>query len=317
MYKIGYRTAKTAIGTAAAIAIAQFLQFDNFASAGILTLLCVQVTKKKSLRSSWDRFLACIIGIAFSFVIFESIGYNPLSIGILLLFFIPTLVMVKAKDGIATSTVIILHIFSAQQITAGLLLNEIGIISIGIGVALLVNLYMPSVESELKRYQEKIEVKFGVIFKEMVKYLRLHDYSWDGKEITETEELLSKASTLAFRDVENHFLRNENIYYHYFKMREKQFENIERMLPIITSITHSVEQGEMIAAFLEEISEAIHPGNTAIKFLNKMEDMKKQFKEMDLPDTREEFEARAALLLFLKEMEQYLQIKRSFRDKSS
>ena len=317
MYKIGYRTAKTAIGTAAAIAIAQFLQFDNFASAGILTLLCVQVTKKKSLRSSWDRFLACIIGIAFSFVIFESIGYNPLAIGILLLFFIPTLVMVKAKDGIATSTVIILHIFSAQQITAGLLLNEIGIISIGIGVALLVNLYMPSVESELKRYQEKIEVKFGVIFKEMVKYLRLHDYSWDGKEITETEELLSKASTLAFRDVENHFLRNENIYYHYFKMREKQFENIERMLPIITSITHSVEQGEMIAAFLEEISEAIHPGNTAIKFLNKMEDMKKQFKEMDLPDTREEFEARAALLLFLKEMEQYLQIKRSFRDKSS
>ena len=317
MYKIGYRTAKTAIGTAAAIAIAQFLQFDNFASAGILTLLCVQVTKKKSLRSSWDRFLACIIGIAFSFVIFESIGYNPLAIGILLLFFIPTLVMVKAKDGIATSTVIILHIFSAQQITAGLLLNEIGIISIGIGVALLVNLYMPSVESELKRYQEKIEVKFGVIFKEMVKYLRLHDYSWDGKEITETEELLSKASTLAFRDVENHFLRNENIYYHYFKMREKQFENIERMLPIITSITHSVEQGEMIADFLEEISEAIHPGNTAIKFLNKMEDMKKQFKEMDLPDTREEFEARAALLLFLKEMEQYLQIKRSFRDKSS
>ncbi|MDF0727372.1 aromatic acid exporter family protein [Cytobacillus sp. S13-E01] len=317
MYKIGYRTAKTAIGTAAAIAIAQFLQFDNFASAGILTLLCVQVTKKKSLRSSWDRFLACIIGIAFSFVIFESIGYNPLAIGILLLFFIPTLVMVKAKDGIATSTVIILHIFTSQQITAGLLLNEIGIISIGIGVALLVNLYMPSVESELKRYQEKIEVKFGVIFKEMVKYLRLHDYSWDGKEITETEELLSKASTLAFRDVENHFLRNENIYYHYFKMREKQFENIERMLPIITSITHSVEQGEMIAAFLEEISEAIHPGNTAIKFLNKMEDMKKQFKEMDLPDTREEFEARAALLLFLKEMEQYLQIKRSFRDKSS
>ena len=317
MYKIGYRTAKTAIGTATAIAIAQFLQFDNFASAGILTLLCVQVTKKKSLRSSWDRFLACIIGIAFSFVIFESIGYNPLSIGILLLFFIPTLVMVKAKDGIATSTVIILHIFTSQQITAGLLLNEIGIISIGIGVALLVNLYMPSVESELKRYQEKIEVKFGVIFKEMVKYLRLHDYSWDGKEITETEELLSKASTLAFRDVENHFLRNENIYYHYFKMREKQFENIERMLPIITSITHSVEQGEMIADFLEEISEAIHPGNTAIKFLNKMEDMKKQFKEMDLPDTREEFEARAALLLFLKEMEQYLQIKRSFRDKSS
>ena len=34
---------------------------------------------------------------------------------------------------------------------------------------------------------------------------------------------------------------------------------------------------------------------------------------MDLPKTREEFEDRAALLHFTKEMEQYLIIKRSFK----
>lgn len=46
MVKIGYRTAKTAIGTALSIFIAQLAGLNNFASAGIITILCVQVTKK-------------------------------------------------------------------------------------------------------------------------------------------------------------------------------------------------------------------------------------------------------------------------------
>jgi uncharacterized membrane protein YgaE (UPF0421/DUF939 family) len=309
MFKIGYRTVKTAIGASISIFIAQLLQLENFASAGILTILCVQVTKKKSLRSSWDRFLACVLAIAFSFIFFETIGYNALSIGVLLLLFIPTLVMLKAKEGIVTSAVILFHFFSAGTITIDLILNELIVISIGIGVALLVNLYMPSVEQELKRYQVNIEEKFAIIFHEMIQYLRLQDYSWDGKEITETEELLLRAKSLAYRDVENHFLRNENIYYNYFRMREKQFESISRMLPVLTLITHSVEQGKMIADFIEEVSDAIHPGNTAVKFLKKLEEMKNEFIQMELPETRGEFEARAALLVLLKELEQYLLIK--------
>ncbi len=309
MFKIGYRTIKTAIGASIAIFIAQLLQLENFASAGILTILCVQVTKKKSLRSSWDRFLACILAIIFSFIFFETIGYSAFSIGILLLFFIPTLVKLKANEGIVTSAVVLFHLFSAGAVTIELIINELGLISIGIGIALIVNLYMPSMEKDLKEYQVQVEEKFAVIFNEMIQYLRLQDYSWDGKELTETEELLASAKSLAFRDVENHFLRNENQYYNYFKMREKQFESISRMLPILTIITHSVEQGRMIADFIEEVSEAIHPGNTAQKFIRKLEEMKKEFIRMDLPETRQEFEARAALLVLLREFEQYLLIK--------
>ena len=46
-FSIGYRTIKTAVGTAIAIFIAQQFGLDNFASAGILTILCIQVTKKR------------------------------------------------------------------------------------------------------------------------------------------------------------------------------------------------------------------------------------------------------------------------------
>ncbi|WP_264738494.1 aromatic acid exporter family protein [Cytobacillus firmus] len=312
-YRIGYRTIKTAVGTSISIMIAQMLQLDNFVSAGILTILCIKVTKKKSLRASWDRFFACLMAMVFSSLFFEGIAYHPLIIGLLLLFFIPAAVMVKASDGIVTSSVIILHIYSAGEVSKELLLNELGIITVGIGVALIANLYMPSLESKLKEYRLEIEDNFKIIFDEIVKYLRTHESSWDGREITETLELIDKAKTLAFRDVENHFRRDDNLYYHYFKMREKQFEIIERVLPSVTSIALPVEQGEMIADFIEELSDHIHPGNTAILFLEKLYRMRVSFENMELPKTREEFEARAALLHFVKEMEQYLVIKSSFK----
>lgn len=46
MFKIGYRTLKTALGTALAIYIAQMLGLQNYSAAGIITILCIQVTKK-------------------------------------------------------------------------------------------------------------------------------------------------------------------------------------------------------------------------------------------------------------------------------
>ncbi|EDL64594.1 aromatic acid exporter family protein [Bacillus sp. SG-1] len=314
MFRIGYRTAKTAVGTAIAILIAQWFGLENFASAGILTILCIQDTKKKSLKAAWSRFLACILAIVFASILFELLFYHPIIIGLLLLFFIPTTVMLKITQGIVTSSVIILHVYSAQNVTVDLIVNELGIISIGIGIALLANLYMPSVENKLIAYQEQIEENFHRIFTEIVRYLRTNeDKGWAGKEITEVEKLINEAKTLAFKDVENHFLRHESLYYLYFKMREKQFDILQRLLPLVTSISSKVEQRKMVADFMEELSEHIHPGNTALLYLKKLYDMKVKFEEMELPQTREEFEARAALYQFLKEMEDYLLIKSSFK----
>lgn len=312
-FKIGYRTMKTALGTAISILLAQRLGLDNFASAGILTILCIQVTKRRSLRTAWDRFLACVLVMPFSAIFFEVIAYHPLVIGLMLLFFIPTVVMLHAKDGVVTSSVIILHIYMAKDVSRELFLNELGVITIGIGVALLINLYMPSVEKQLKEYQNKIESNFKVIFCEMIKYLRSGDSDWSGIEITETARLLEEAKSLAYLEIQNHFLRDEDIYFRYFKMREKQFEIIERVLPIVTSITKTVTQGKMIADFLEELSENIHFENTAHIYLDKLKEMKKEFEEMELPKSREEFEVRAALLQLVKEMNSYLIIKSSFK----
>ncbi|MDZ5712095.1 aromatic acid exporter family protein [Jeotgalibacillus haloalkalitolerans] len=313
MFRIGYRTIKTAAGTAAAIGIASMLGLENFASAGIITILCIQNTKRKSVKASWSRVLACLVAMVFSYVFFEGIAFNPLMIGLLILFFIPTAVALKIKEGIVTSSVIILHLYTSNEITLSLIGNELMLLTIGVITALFMNLYMPSVERKMAQMQNQLEQQFKEIFEQMSAYLRDTHIEWNDSLLKDTESLIKEGKTIAFQDVENHFLRNENIYYLYFTMREKQFVLIKRMLPLLRSLNSEVEQREMIAEFVEDLSTHIHPGNTAALYLKKLYDMKLVIENMPMPKEREEFETRAALFQFIREMEEYLQIKQSFR----
>ncbi|MFD0767905.1 aromatic acid exporter family protein [Bacillus sp. CGMCC 1.60114] len=315
MFKIGYRTVKTAAGTALAVWIAQLFHLEFYSTAGILVILCVQNTKRKSLEVSIHRFLACLLSMVFAFFIFESIGYTPLAIGLLLLLFIPTAVMLKIQEGIVTSSVIVMHLFSLQKITWLIVGNEIAILTIGISVALLINLYMPSVESELKEYQQKVESNFKTILFEMAAYLRNRDSVWNGKELIETEELLEKAKDLSFKKLENQFMREDDYYYRYFQMRQQQYEILERVMPLVASLSWAYEQAGMVADVIENVGNAIRPESTGVISLRQLQEMREIFREMPLPETREEFETRAKLVQLVYEIEQYLLIKSRFRGK--
>jgi uncharacterized membrane protein YgaE (UPF0421/DUF939 family) len=308
-FKIGYRTLKTAVGAAIAIGIAQMLHLDFYASAAILTILCISVTRRKSLVVSWQRFAACLIGMGYSVIIFELIGYQPWSLGILLLLFIPTAVMLRVQEGIVTSSVIVLHLYTLQQVSVAIIINEVLLISIGIGVALIMNLYMPSSEKVLRVYLRDIEDHFKKILHEMAEYLRHGESEWDGSEIPETVELLKVGKNEALRNVHNHIMRYEDQYYHYFKMREKQFEIVERLMPFVSSLEKSLPQSIELADFLDELSKSLSPANHVVYFLERLDKMEAEFKEMDLPQSREEFEIRSSLLYIMHELRQYLHIK--------
>ncbi|WP_216829481.1 aromatic acid exporter family protein [Alkalihalobacterium elongatum] len=316
MFKIGYRTLKTAVGAGIAIAFAQWLSLDFYASAAILTILCISVTRRSSVSVSWQRFIGCLLGLVLAFIIFEWIGYHPISLIVLLLIFIPLSVKLNVKEGIVTSCVIILHIYTLGTVSVGIFLNELYIIVIGIGVALVMNLYMPNVDRDLHKYQRRIEENFKVILNEFSNYLRNSNNIWDGKELTQTYDLIQDAKGIAIRNIENHLLRYEDQYYHYFKMRERQFEIIERMMPFISSLDDTVIQGIKISSFLERLSQAVGPVNTASYFLDELTQMKKEFKQMELPKTRQEFEIRSSLFYVMHELEKYLQIKESLRKQS-
>ncbi|EPD53659.1 hypothetical protein HMPREF1210_00482 [Paenisporosarcina sp. HGH0030] len=311
-FKIGYRTLKTAVGASIAMLIAMFLNLDYYSSAFILTVLCIQPTKRKSLRAVYSRIIASIIGVGFAFVFFEGIAYHPLVFGLILILFIPTLVSLRFQDGFVSSVVILLHLFDAKDMSWSLLWNEVQLMIVGFGVALLVNLYMPSIEKDLKKYRLDLESLYSKIFHEITSYLRNGESDWDGKELVEASEVIEKGKALAYQDVENHLNRRQNLHYLYFDMREQQFEIIERVLPKITALPVNISHCYIVADFMEELANHVHSGNTAHKFISKLDEVKEDFAKMPLPKDHENFLAMAALYQFIEEMEQYLRIKRSF-----
>lgn len=102
-----------------------------------------------------------MIGVTIGGLVFEFIGYSPLTFSLTLLLFIPIAVKVKATEGIITSTVIILHIYNAGALTVGLVINEVILLSIGITIGIVLNLYMPSLTDDIVAIRKGNEKNFS------------------------------------------------------------------------------------------------------------------------------------------------------------
>lgn len=311
-FSIGYRTIKTAVGAALAIAIAQYFDLQFYTAAGILTILSIQATKKKSLHAVYTRIVASLVAIILASLFFEIFGYNPVIFGIMLLLFLPIIVSLKVSEGFVSSAVIIMHIYFTAHFTTELLINELCIMAIGFGVGLAINMYMPDISHQLNSYRLQVEDLYQKILKEIAIYLKNGDEHWDGKEFIEAIETINKAKSLAFQASENHFTRKDNLYYQYFDMREKQLDIIERVLPKMTALPTLTQQSILVADFLEDLSAHVHSGNTAGHYREKLEQVKLAFSQMPLPKDHATFLAMAAITQFIDEMDGYLEIKQSF-----
>ncbi|OCA89473.1 aromatic acid exporter family protein [Pradoshia sp. D12] len=305
MFTIGSRTVKTAIGAMIALVIAQVLSLENTATAAVITLLSVQSTQRRSIQIAWQRFAACILGILLAVLIFEGCAYTAVAVGLLLFIYIPVMAKLGLQDGIVPGFVIVMQLYISQNITYELILNQICIVSIGILVALLFNLYMPSVEGEIKKIIKELEGNFKVIFLQFGQFIRKKERVWNDEYIIKTKKLIEVGMELAKRSEENSFFKRDSYYLQYFTKVHQQFQIVERMAPLIIHLPTTFEQNEMVADFVDDLGANIEDRN---RLLLKLQNLRGKFENMDLPKTREEFETRAALLILINKIEQFIEI---------
>lgn len=307
MFTIGSRTVKTAIGAMIALVIAQVLSLENTATAAVITLLSVQSTQRRSIQIAWQRFAACILGILLAVLIFEGCAYTAVGVGVLLFFYIPVMAKLGLQDGIVPGFVIIMQLYISQNITYALILNQICIVAIGILVALLFNLYMPSVEGEIKKISKELEGNFKVIFLQFGRFIRKKERVWNDEYIIKTKKLIDEGMGLAKRSEENNFFKRDSYYLQYFTKIHQQFQIVERMVPLIIQLPTTFEQNEMVAEFVDDLGTNMEDRN---RLLLKLQELRGEFEQMDLPKTREEFETRAALLILINKIELFIEIER-------
>ncbi|HEK6104129.1 TPA: aromatic acid exporter family protein [Staphylococcus aureus] len=310
-YKIGFRTIKTAVGMTLGAIISKLLGLDNYASSAILVVLCIKHTKVHSLQAIISRLVSCFLVLFLGSAIFSLLGQSPIVLGIIVLLFIPLTVVLKVQEGVITSCVILLHVFNAKSIDAHLIVNETLLLLIGLSIAFTMNLMMPSLDKQLDEYKCKIEQQIADIFS---KYSYICEKYEDTIAI-EFEALLlniKKAKSIAFRDVKNHFVRNENSYYHYFDMREEQVELLMRMKPLIESICHKDPLLNDVASLLKEIGLNVNSNDYTAMRLHNLYETRLKLDELPLPTTHKALNSRASIIQILNELEEYLQIKSQF-----
>lgn len=176
------------------MSIAGALGLKYSVSAGIITILSIQNTKRKSLSVAIQRMIACLLALTISSVLFTMLGHNAIIFGLFLLVFIPLAVKFNLQEGIVVNSVLATHILAEKYISINLFINEILLMFIGAGIALLLNLYMPSIEKEIWEDQFYIEEKMKEILIQMSIALRELSVSLKEDELfNDLEERLFKA----------------------------------------------------------------------------------------------------------------------------
>lgn len=310
-YKIGFRTVKTAVGMTLGVIICKLLGLDNYASSAILVVLCIKHTKMHSVQAILSRLVSCLLILFLGSAIFSLLGQHAFVLGLIVLLFIPLTVVLNVQEGVITSCVILLHVFNAKAINGHLILNEIMLLIVGLGIAFLMNLMMPSLDKKLNHFKQDIENQITEIFNIFSQACSMHN---DHLNIKFDSLFLNikKAKSLAFRDVKNHFVRNENSFYHYFDMREEQVELLKRMTSLLERINTDDPILEKISQLMYEIGSNVNSNDYTALRLHSLYEIRLSLDDLPLPTTHKTLNSRAHIIQILNELEEYLNIKSQF-----
>ncbi|MBC5628907.1 aromatic acid exporter family protein [Clostridium sp. NSJ-6] len=304
---------KMALSATIALVIGESLGFKYSTVAAVIAILGIQDTRRKALIVGRNRAVACIIGQILSLIVYGILGNGAISFGIFLLILIPITSRLKIQEGMIASVVLSTHLLVADKIDLPLIINEFGIMIIGIGVASIANLFMPALEDEFRKDKIWIEEKYKVILLKMSKSLLTQTVDIDEQKIMDDiEKNLIRSNITAYKIVNNNFFKSSSYYTDYIAMRRNQFDTIKKMRKNFERFSMPVDQMKNMAMFLKRVAEDIRENNDCKEHLYRLEKLKLQYKNMELPKTREEFENRAQLLNLLNDMEDFLNIKRNF-----
>lgn len=118
----------------------------------------------------------------------------------------------------------------------------------------------------------------------------------------------AKAQALA-----DNTLRSDVTYYtRYVKMRQSQLGLLRRMQAAPADLPYCPAQAQVLAAFMWQIAQSLHEYNNAVGLLETLDGTREGFRADPLPQTREEFEARAILYRLMVDTEYFLLLKKDF-----
>jgi uncharacterized membrane protein YgaE (UPF0421/DUF939 family) len=307
-------TVKVALFSMLAILLADILGFRYAPSAGIITILSIQATKKETLSLAFGRFLAFIGALMISYVCFQLLGFTYAAFALYLFFFILLCLNMNWRNAIAVDSVLILHFLAEKSMELADIGNELGLFLLGVGFGMLANIHLRNDKRAMELLEDNIDEEMRRILNQMADCVIQETYRKRDSSVLKLMDLLYQAESLARQNVNNQF-RKANYYdLHYIQMRKDQAEVLSEMEKITHTLRTRPKQAETIAELLRSISLQFHRENTAESLTRDFESVKQLLKQEKLPVDREEFEDRAMLFALTQKIEEFLRIKKRFAE---
>ncbi|MDF2556432.1 MAG: hypothetical protein K0R71_260 [Bacillales bacterium] len=310
-FKLGLRVFKTAVALPLAVYIGYYLELNSYTLAGIIAMLTIQQTKKKTVKMAKDLLVAVSMGIVVGSIVFTIFGFNWFSLFLAFALFIPVPVLYGFNGGIVIASVVVEQLFVAEAITWAVIQNALLLVIVGASVGVLANLFMPKMSYVMTKHRLEIENNFKDILNGIADILENKSNEDPKIKIKYLEKRIQKSKNLALIESENHFKKAEDQHYVYFNMRQKQLDVFKRILFLGKSITNFGNETSKIANFLRELSLSLHHFEKTKENTETISQMLVEVENLPLPATKEELLNRAVVLQIVKDIKFYLTIKLS------
>lgn len=304
---------KIAIAAILAITIAEMLNLNYSISAGVVAMLSVAPTKKETIKTALNRFYAFIVAIFLA-----TICYNIFEVSLIGFFVYLAIYSVICQysgwsNSTAVNSVLISHFLTEGVINLSTIANETCIFIIGVSLGIIVNLHLTKNINYIEKMLNETDVQIKLILFRISQRIiddDLENYTGDCFERLSIS--MQKAKSIAYENYMNQFSSKDKTDIDYINMREKQLHVLYDIYKHVSEVHTKQITAQNISAFLEKISIEFDKDNKGENLLEEFYALHAQLKESPLPVERSEFEDRAYLFVMMRDIEEFILIKKDF-----
>ncbi len=298
------------------IGIAELLELEFVASAGVISLLTIMPTKKETLKTAGIRFLAFAVALFIAFGSYSLFGYNIKAFALFLIVFIPVCQLCKWSYALTICSVIVSHFLILGDMSIEHVMNEVLIFTIGVGIGVIANLHLRKDVGYIEQLKAETDAEMKSILAGMAEHiLDAENSDYNGELLHQLRKSIRNAKNVADRNYNNQF-RTTDIYdIEYIRMRDKQCMVIHEMYKIVRHIDTTPSTAHLISDFLKYMSDTYHKDNDGKLTMEKFKEMDLEMKSRPLPAERKEFEDRAMLFNLMRKIEEFVTLKIEFSER--
>lgn len=311
-----WKALKFACAMILAVFLANSLQLKYAVTAGIITVLSIQNTKKETVKIARNRGLAFVCALAIAFCCYRGLGFHIAAFSLYLFLFAFVCFVAKWPEAIAMNSVLISHFLAEQSFSPQMLANEVLLFLIGVGCGVITNLHLRPREEVFSSLAAQVDEEMkGILYRMSVNLRKSDKHGYTADCFERLEEKLRQAKQAALLNWNNTFRKNPDYEIDYIDMRENQSRVLKDIYQSIMMIQGSPRQTKKVADFLKQVEEQYDRNNDAIALIQQLQNTIEEMRQDELPQDRAEFEARAVTYYLLRQMEELLYLKNRWYNK--